>query len=1024
MGSNPESFVSPNAWAKHRSALETSLVADDARFSAVFNSIDRRNARFSSPDTVKELSPRRRLIQLLDATFTKPLTTDLPRLCWQIDDDKSMIIQTVLEWSSSSHRPGATRIYVGARVLRFCSRSGVNVTEAVLNFLASRPSEFGCDKPAFYHLISELARSEHFSVTRYLQWLVARGGIYNTAGVARDGPCATRLLAELPTHNVSQSMAALRRTLLDRAGYSTEKEEQETNACMALINNSLPAMHADADSDLDMNLASDHNLAELIPQLSRSTKSEIGLWLRQKVRLQILRPTIPPLGGWEKSRMRGGASAITVSDLSLVRHYLEKMEDYSMLADVLKIVARSNNPDILASCANTLDLHLDTFAAIGALKGLFDILVGRLRSLNNESGSLPRVFLVSLSDLAARMPEQKRIAQKLAQELALRDRKTAADACSPVSDHMALVQTAEANFTDEIEKVLASGSSMDQPTLERLFQRISLRLEDSWTKSPEQHRSCGLLLTRLRTFDAQQFDLLMAGWVNRFMQMPDRPSMIDVLGPLISFGCLTLSHVVANGGVVFETLDTGNPAKAGVARELLSLVIPPSNLPEVMTAEEAYRLRIKQSQLQKGSPVETLTVIRRALENSDFKRCSTLIPSSDFSDPLAIYKLLQRLVLVDADSVIKSLVLPLLKSGDERIGSLAVAIVDRLLAAERYVEGNSIAIEVVLDLTDDFTLPFCQVKLVSMFAMEDVSMEDTEDEGSECLQALDKIIERAVAAQNRSWSCIVPLLDSSTAQRLRRRAETHCLAAFPSPKSVSTEDNMQNRIQQAKKLFHIVEALPTPSSSGNTLASQTATTLSNLCPLLSIHTPSQTPPFKDQLITYWIPLLLSIITPHTTIFESTKLGHESLAKEIMALAALLLELATHGTTIPSITTLIEQTFDISLCLVDSLPDDMRLQCIRTFSLRHAAGNFWMSYLFSIARNPSDWLVACQREKGPIIPPGMSGPEARALVVAHNLRPERISPFVLRRWEILGEAAPHVGANDTSLSLTLFGARKV
>jgi mediator of RNA polymerase II transcription subunit 12 len=1019
MVSNPESFLSPSVWAKHRSALQISLASDDTHFTAVFNVIDQRNARFTSADAEKELPPRRRLIQLLDATLTKPLATDLPKLCWQMDDDKTMIMRTILEWSSSSHRPGNTKIYVAARILRFCSRSGADVSEAVLNFLDSKASESGRDKSAFYHLVSELARSDHFSTASYLQWLIARGGIYNASEVARDGPCATRLLVELPTHNLSESMIALRITLLGRAGHSVDEEEEKTNICMAAMNNSLPTMQANMDGDLDMDLGTGHNIEELIAELSRSSKSEIGLWLRQKVGLQMLQPTIPPLDEWDNSPMKGGTSAITASDFNTIRRYLETMEDYSMLADVLKIVTTSNDSDVLASCADTLNLHLDSFAAIGALKGLFNILMARLRCLSDELDFIPRVFLVALSDLAARIPEQTIVAQQLAQELALSDRKTAADACSPVSDHMALMQTAEVDFTDEIEKVLASGNSMDQSTLERLFQRISLRLEESWTKSPEQHRSCGLLFTRLRTFDAPQFDLLMAAWVNRFIQMPDRPSMIHVLGPLISFGCLTLNDVVVNSGTIFEKLDIGNPAKVDIARESLSLAIAPSDLPEVITAEEAYRLRIKQCHLQKDNPVETLSVIRRALENCDYRSGSAMFHALDFADPLAMYKLLQRLVLVDADSMNKNLVLPLLKSGDGKIGTSVVAIVDRLVAAEKYEEGaKPIPIEVVLNLADYFTLPFCQVKLAAIFAMKDASMKDTEEDVSERLQALDNAIETAVAAQNTSWTCIVPLLDSSIAQHIRKRAETQFLAGFPSPKALNTEETMQSRIQQAENhlyIFEVTSCIISSPSAANTLAPEIVSTLSNLWHLLSN---VQTPEIKEQIITKWIPLLLSFITIQTYVFEATKSGRETRAKAILALAALLLELQALDTSRESVTTLIEQTFDLALYLVDSLPDEMRQQCIR--SLRDSVSHPRISYLFSIAANPSEWLVLSQKEKGPPIPPGLTGPEARAMMIAEK---EKISPFPLRRWEMLGEPTPNVGENDTSLSLTLFGGRR-
>jgi mediator of RNA polymerase II transcription subunit 12 len=811
-------------------------------------------------------------------------------------------------------------------------------------------------------------------------------------------------------------MAALRATLLGRAGFSVDEEEEERNVCIALMNQSLPAMRANVDTDVDMDLGACHNLGELAAELSRSTKSEIGLWLRQKVGLQVVQPTIS-LHEWDGPAPKGGTSAITASDFNTVRQYLETVEDYSMLADVLKIVTSSNDADVLASCADTLNLNLDTFAAIGALKGLFDILIGRLRSWGDDVDFIPRVFLVSMSDLAARIPEQNILARQLAQELARSDRKTAADACSPVSDHMALVEAEEAHFADEIEKVLASGNSMDQSTLMRLFQRISLRMEESWAKSPEQHRSCGLLFTRLRTFDAPQFDLLMVGWVNRFMQMPDRPSMEYVLGPLVSFGCLNLNDVAVISGTLLDKLDADDPAKVDIARDLLSLVVAPSNGPRLMTTEEAYRLCIKRGQLQSDNPAEIVTAIRRALENRDFKCGSALFPALGLTDPLALYRLLQRFVLLDADLVSNTFVVPLIANSSERVRNWAVAIIDRLVAAERYKEeATSMTIEEVLNLADDLTLPFCQLKIASMFALN-ANTQDSEEEAAERLQALDVAIETAVAVGKMSWTCIVPFLEPSIAQHIRQRAEAQFLASFPSPKALNTEDNMQSRIQRAENLFYIsqVSLSSTSSSTANMIATELVSTLNNIWHLLSN---VQIPEIKGYIVTKWIPLLLSFITLQASVFEASKLGHETRANVILSLAALLLELQAQETSRESVTTLIEQTYDLALYLVDCLPDDVRQQCIR--SLRDTVSNPRISYLFSIAANPSDRLILSQKEKGPPVAPGLTGSEARAMVGTEK---EKMTAFPLRRWEMLGEPTPNVGENDTSLSLTLFGARR-
>jgi mediator of RNA polymerase II transcription subunit 12 len=78
-------------------------------------------------------------------------------------------------------------------------------------------------------------------------------------------------------------------------------------------------------------------------------------------------------------------------------------------------------------------------------------------------------------------------------------------------------------------------------------------------------------------------------------------------------------------------------------------------------------------------------------------------------------------------------------------------------------------------------------------------------------------------------------------------------------------------------------------------------------------------------------------------------------------------------------------------------------------------NWRISYLFSITKDPSDWLVLSQKERLPV-----GGPTERR---GAGMEREKVAPYPLRRWEMLGEPTPNIGENDTSLSLTLFGARK-
>lgn len=1020
MTSNPEGFISSKNWTDHRDVITSTLAAEDTRFATTLSSIDRRNSRFASSGAEKKRTPRTRLIQLLDTTFSKPFTPDLLEKCWRIDDDKEMLLRTVLEWSTSLYRPGTAKVYVGVRLFRHWTQSGADITQAILAFLDSNVCETGRSKPALYHLISELARSEHFSIPMYLQWLIARGGLYDAGDVSRDAPCATRLLAELPGYGLTESMDALRRTLLSRADYPVEDEDEQTKAYMAYLSKRLPGMQASMDAELEADMDITDDMHDFAPILSRGNKSEIGLWLRHKVGLQMLQPTIPPLDNWDDSPMKGGTSAITLSDFVVVRQSLEKIQDFSILADVLKIVSSSNDAEVLASCADTINLHLDSFVAIGAAKGLFEILTSRLQSLAEEE-SFPRVLLVSLSQLATRIPGQNDVARKLVLDLSRSDRKTAADACSPVSDHMVgVTQSTEADFNDEIEKVLASGNSMDQATLERLFQRIINRLEETWEKAPDQYRSCGLLLTRLRAFDAQPFDSLMTTWVNRFLQMETRPSMVRVFGPLISFGCISLRDIITNSASIVEgETSPDGPKRSRVSKEALSLLIDPSDSLETMTSEEVYRLRIHQTNMQKDHPLDILSVIRRslALESSDTITKFGVHPY-EVSGP-GLREFLQRVVLLETDSMVQKLILPLLESSSPKILFRISTIVDRLLVEDGPRNAEPIPIEMVLNLADDFTLPFCQIKLASIFTpvkSNSESVEATDEDEAGLLQAFDTAIDSAVAAKNTAWACIIPLLDISIARHLRQRAETQFVAIFPSAKTTSPPnmDTLQSGIEQATNLLYVIDATAYSISdpvSTTSLAPDIVTMLNSTWFLLST-LPALVADVKEIMVTKWLPLLLSFSTIHFSAFVDTKVGHEHRSKALLALAAILLELQALDDSTENISAIREETFDLALHLVDALPDDMRQHCIT--SLREVS-NWRISYLFSITKDPSDWLVLSQKERLPV-----GGPTERR---GAGMEREKVAPYPLRRWEMLGEPTPNIGENDTSLSLTLFGARK-
>ena len=123
--------------------------------------------------------------------------------------------------------------------------------------------------------------------------------------------------------------------------------------------------------------------------------------------------------------------------------------------------------------------------------------------------------------------------------------------------------------------------------------------------------------------------------------------------------------------------------------------------------------------------------------------------------------------------------------------------------------------------------------------------------------------------------------------------------------------------------------------------------------------------------------------------------------------------------------------DIAVVLADGLPDDLRAQCAKAIMFlpgsTASAGTTSdprLYYLFSVAQpTPADSLRLAHRDRAAM----PYSAAARGMGAMYGLGPgsqERLTPFVLRRWEILSEPTPNVGENDTSLSLGLFEAFKV
>ncbi|KAK3939442.1 mediator of RNA polymerase II transcription subunit 12 [Diplogelasinospora grovesii] len=1080
---SPENFVSPSAWSKHRDTLKSCLPAGDQAHENAFMAVSHRNEQLLAVANRSQPAARHILVRMLDSTFQTPMADDLPAKCWGIAGDKPALTRALLEWCTSLYRPGLAKIYVTSRILRHWATLRVDTTLAILDLLDSDPLEELGRKTAVYHLVCELVRSGHFSVSHYMQWLIARGGLTHAADVAPDGPGTTRLLAELPCHALSPPQREIRAGLLRRASFSVEDEARDAELALKLLRQSLSLSHPlDAhDPQLPRKPWSITKLCTRIANSSRSLKAEVGSWLQRSVAADTGEGDLPGNQGLEMLSAR----------FNKIRTLLEATEDFSMLADVMKSLTITSDAELLAAIADTVNRHLFIFAALGISKNLFSTLHRRLKAVAREQGAGARPLLASLACLAPRMPGLDEVAAQLKKDLALADRHSPIDACSPVSDSMlSSLQDHDTDLHEEIEKLLAGGTSLDKNTMERLFKTVVERLQTYWDKEYDKQRAYSGLLARLRVFDVQHFGQLITRWLGALRTLASRPPVLRIFPLLVCVGCLSLSEILAttieaSGGKPAMTGATSmaRPPAPGQAapfqlvqttyrtrfmQEVLELFMTPVQPDGLLSPEESYRFSTLQDQAKIQHSRELLVLIRFACAEFSYAKGQYETENLPLDKPttqdllLAFLRLL--LVLRDPPSVARALAASR-GSQDPHVGSWVDYMTTKLLSPT----GNGqtrVTFDQVLELTNEFTLPFCQVKLMLSLAWGDQNSSEATDRQQSHLELFARAMDNAIDARNISWTGMLSCLSPEITHHLKSRAQARFLGLLPLPSARHAQPPafadrppppLEQKLQMAENLLAVMETIIRGGSMGRHPQLVPAM-VDKFCDLWEILASADCDA-KPPVLNHWLPFLLNFIILHTQTFDTSKPSNEVRAKALMVCAGLMLELETlsgPGIEPPTARSLSDRIFDFACLLVDNLAEDSRQLCVR--ALRDSTSAARLRYIFSISANPSENMMFCNRDKSgatPALGVGLGvglglGPGSAPTIYnsSNNQRanpmypgtllgtppslwglhdgkgPERLSVFHVRRWEILSEPTPNVSENDTALSLTLFEARKM
>lgn len=252
-----------------------------------------------------------------------------------------------------------------------------------------------------------------------------------------------------------------------------------------------------------------------------------------------------------------------------------------------------------------------------------------------------RDLLLGLTALSAVTRADPQLTQLLNYDLSRYDQKNSLAACSPVSDNM-IESTGAVDTEDEIERILSSGTSMDQQMMSRVFGKITMILEEQLCKGLYHNENFSSWFCRLRNFEEYTFDLILTSWLGSLLMSHQTQLLSAALPRLVAAGCLTLPRFLKTVQDCVRSRQSSQPVESlRIAVEGFNKILPSVVLSGGCPEQDAYRYRIEQFKFCQQRDGGILEFIHDFVEMSP--TASTGEIDKQFSDTLADERLLNVL---------------------------------------------------------------------------------------------------------------------------------------------------------------------------------------------------------------------------------------------------------------------------------------------------------------------------------------------------------------------------------------------
>ncbi|KAK4966440.1 RNA polymerase II mediator complex subunit [Elasticomyces elasticus] len=538
-------LVIPGTWKKYKYLLAPSTeVVDDGNMQSPAQHLLRRNERMVEPlcKTAKDYRcPRLRLYNALDTTGLDVDLEYLTRMCEAlVSDGANDAVAALLDWASSPFRQGLARVYLAARLIAQLRIRGHDTDWGIVTYLSRSTATTVTQDDLVYKVIVEMFRMGAFDPGSYVNWLMSSNAM-NT-----ELRRASALLLALPASQLAPGAAYVRQILLGR-------------------------LEIDAS-----------HIRDTSPKtLTRDMDLHTFCALRD--------------------------SPALASDISALAEVV-------LLAATTDLPAEENATLLLATVTDTAVLHFEDFAAMGQLQRIIEAILERYRILRSRR-PLDRNLILSLTTLIrlfessptsfSTLHHSTRLSEltasprgqfgndetliyqmcwdSLANDLSICEQQNTAAVTSPASDNLIGMHASSLELDEDIDSVFASGNTMDEQLLHRLFVRIIARANKMLSDDTGPTSKLCSWLNQLRLVGGSSFDALVKDYCHSALKGNEEMPQSALIA-LVASGCVTLDEIVKP--------DAGSYA-ANLAKDLLL----PMESDTGLSPLEKYRYRAAQQAL-------------------------------------------------------------------------------------------------------------------------------------------------------------------------------------------------------------------------------------------------------------------------------------------------------------------------------------------------------------------------------------------------------------------------------------------